>query len=222
MWQIGSALDDLVSIGPVYLDSLEESEAGVLHYNFWRAMLWVNEGETSEGKCDSAGIPWGQHDVALNILWLAKDHYRNGHCGEEAVEQMARLVNRVSGKTFHVSNIVQVMKMSPKDKEAWDMTCARLGARTGERKRAKMLSCFCDAAKAFCSTERGGMGSGPLCMRSGDLIDVLQDARLPCLLLQVLGQSNQFQFLGEIYIEGFAFGEALQEFPPGWTTVNLV
>ena len=221
--QTGSNFIDLVNIALEYLNSPNKTEAAVLLHNFWRTMLWGNEGDTNEGQRNLAGIPSGQHDVAIDLLWLSRHHYRQGHSNEETVKQMAGLVKLVSGDTLQVSNIVQVMKMDEKDVEEGDKASARLGACIGERKRATMLSCFRGAnAKAFCCTVGGKMGSGPPWMRNGDLIYVLRDARLPCLLRQLPDRPGQFHFLGEIFVEGFALGEALQKFPPRWRTVHLV
>jgi len=221
--QTGSSFTDLVNIALGYLNSPNKIEAAALLHNFWRTMLWGNEGETNEGQRNKAGIPWGQHDVALDLLWLARNEYRQGHCNEEAVQQMAGLVNLVSGDTLHVSDIVQVMKRDKRDSEEDEKAFARRGARIGERKRATMLSCRGDTgAKAFCCTEGGKMGSGPPRMQNGDLVYVLRDARLPCLLRELPDRPGHFHFLGEIFVEGFALGEALQKLPPRWRTVHLV
>ena len=136
---------------------------------------------------------------------------------------MAGLVNIVSGDTLHTSSIVQVMKMSEKDAKAYGIAIARRESRTGERKRATMLPSFSDeSTKSFCCIEGGKMGSGPRGTEQGDLIYIIRDARLPCLLCQVPGHSNMFYFLGEIFVERFAAGEVLQNSLPHWKVMHLV
>jgi hypothetical protein len=63
--------------------------------------------------------------------------------------------------------------------------------------------------RTFGTTHEGYMGAFPEAARIGDQIIFALGSRAPLLLRPVVGGDNHYQFVGECYIAGFMFSEAL-------------
>ena len=65
--------------------------------------------------------------------------------------------------------------------------------------------------RAFCLTEKGFVGLVPSIVRERDFICLFQDGQVPFILRETAGR---YRWLGEAYIHGIMFGEALRDADP--------
>ena len=64
---------------------------------------------------------------------------------------------------------------------------------------------------AFCLTENGFAGLVPSKVRERDIICLFQDGQVPFILRETAGR---YRWIGEAYIHGIMFGEALRDADP--------
>jgi len=62
--------------------------------------------------------------------------------------------------------------------------------------------------RTFCITTGGLIGMGTGFMRRGDIVVVPFGCSTP-ILLRAEGQSDEFRYVGDVYIHGYMHGEAL-------------
>jgi hypothetical protein len=72
---------------------------------------------------------------------------------------------------------------------------------------SKDLQVSCLGRKVFCMRD-GYIGVGDVTLESGDLVCVLFGGNVPFILREVMGK---YQFIGECYVHGIMWGEALEE-----------
>ena len=65
--------------------------------------------------------------------------------------------------------------------------------------------------RRFYSTSKNYIGTGPEAAQTGDQIWILYGGKVPFLLRPVAGEINRYQLLGESYVHGVMFGEAMEE-----------
>jgi hypothetical protein len=64
--------------------------------------------------------------------------------------------------------------------------------------------------RSFCVTEQGLIGMGCGYMTAGDLVVVPFGCSTP-ILLRPEGRRDEYRYVGDIYIEGYMYGEAVQQ-----------
>jgi hypothetical protein len=69
--------------------------------------------------------------------------------------------------------------------------------------------------RSFCITERGLIGMGSGYMTAGDLVVVPFGCSTP-ILLRPEGRRDEYKYVGDIYIDGYMHGEAVQEMKAGY------
>ncbi|CVK94881.1 related to HET-6OR heterokaryon incompatibility protein (het-6OR allele) [Fusarium mangiferae] len=66
----------------------------------------------------------------------------------------------------------------------------------------------CDGRKFFL-TEKGYIGIGPRCLEPGDSVCILFGAEMPSIVRPVAPSSDEYLFLGNVYVHGIMDGEAI-------------
>ena len=64
--------------------------------------------------------------------------------------------------------------------------------------------------RRFFETSQHYLGIGPQSMQMGDVICILFGASTPVVLRPLPGTDGLYQFLGDCYVHGVMFGEALE------------
>lgn len=107
---------------------------------------------------------------------------------------------------------------------------------TNYRPRSKSgdASCFLLAAHSACGnrrlfyTSKGYLGLGPALLQAGDIVSVLAGGTIPFVLRRDSRSSpskRRFQLVGEAYVHGIMYGEAVNEFAvndPAKVAFNIV
>jgi heterokaryon incompatibility protein (HET) len=70
-------------------------------------------------------------------------------------------------------------------------------------------------------SQRGYVGLGPISTQTGDLICIIAGGKFPYVLRKCSQTSRSFQLIGEAYVHGIMYGEALQK-SATWTEVELL
>jgi hypothetical protein len=68
--------------------------------------------------------------------------------------------------------------------------------------------------RSFCVTEQGLIGMGSGYMTAGDLVVVPFGCSTP-ILLRPKGRRDEYRYVGDVYIEGYMHGEAVQQLEAG-------
>ena len=69
---------------------------------------------------------------------------------------------------------------------------------------------FACYGRSFFSTSNGKVGIGPDRMRQGDRICIFDGCVTPFVIRQKPGSTELYEFLGEAYVDGVMYGEALE------------
>jgi hypothetical protein len=68
--------------------------------------------------------------------------------------------------------------------------------------------------RSFCVTDQGLIGMGSGYMTTGDLVVVPFGCSTP-ILLRPEGRRDEYRYVGDVYIEGYMHGEAVQQLKAG-------
>jgi hypothetical protein len=135
--------------------------------------------------------------------------------------QGEEIYHAIDFQHFCVSIYKQTIKIFEEDgrtadieklRTEWEGEYRRLEALVGEHtkspKFSRDLQVTCRGRQLF-GTEKGYIGIGDITLEIGDLVCVLIGGKTPFILRPVVG--GKYRFIGECYVHGIMFGEALEE-----------
>ncbi|CAG8960313.1 hypothetical protein HYFRA_00012387 [Hymenoscyphus fraxineus] len=202
---------DAVAIERDFLSDCELASELPMEYNwhnppqklpevFWRTLIL----DIAGNKCPSPLI-YRSSFYRYTIKYLKKIYgeYANDNYGGKGEERWDRMVS--AGKKF----VDQQDRDFIEGEDALDLEFEN---RVGESGHARKLF----------RTENGYLGMGPLGMQKGDRAFVLAGADVPFILREDPAVSGMFKTLGEAYVHGIMFGEALGRDGFLWEDILLI
>jgi hypothetical protein len=131
-----------------------------------------------------------------------RERFQKGH------EGVLRICNRVERYRRECTTLTE--EESQRDlKEYTDDVTTYVGTLRDGGSRRPFLS------------KRGYVGLGPISTQTGDLICILAGAKFPYILRKCSRTCGSFELVGEGYVHGIMYGEAMQQ-SASWTEIELL